>query len=114
MARRTSEGAVKAAFAERDIALLYEHCDPRLIGWTADEQPVWEITWPFDAGPLRFPITELGLLMLAAGESKRIDPALFCPRLVRRAEGYALPPEPGWKYLACPTYERPTLAGVEG
>ncbi len=114
MPRRTAPGAIVMATIERNIEVIFAHADPRLIGWTALAEPVWEITLQLDKRngsdpePMRMPFTEPALLEWAAN-GREGNPPLgdveFGPPIAERAPGFYLPPEPGWKYQRCPTYD---------
>ena len=115
MPRRTSPGAITVATHERNIEIIFENRDPRLLGWTALAEPVWEISLTFetatevDPNPSRMPFTESALIEWAVGGYQGfppMGPAECGVPLAERAPGFYLPPEPGWKYLRdCPTYD---------
>ena len=115
MPRRTAPGARVVATHERNIEVIYAHADPRLIGWTAVAEPVWEISITLrtatevDPRPTRMPYTESALIEWAKNGCENpppTGPLEFGVPLAERAPGFSLPPEPGWKYLRdCPTYD---------
>ena len=116
--RRVSRNARLVAAKQGDIEILYTEQEPLLLGWTEDEEEVWEVTLQLIdvvedtmVPTNRFPVRKSVLLdMVFDNFNARTLKKGLSPTPARRAETYYERKPEGVSWLlirGCPTYIPP-------